>query len=27
MAGKVTLRGLPGGREPVLDFTGTKGAE
>ena len=24
MAGKVTLRGLPGGREPTLDFTGTK---
>ena len=27
MAGKVTLRGLPGGREPVLDFTGTKAGQ
>jgi len=26
MTGKVTLRGLPSGREPVLDFTGTKDA-
>ncbi len=24
MAGEVTLRGLPGGREPTLDFTGKK---
>ena len=27
MAGKVTLRGLPGGRESTLDFTGTKDAD
>jgi len=27
MAGKVTLRGLPNGREPVLDFTGSKAAK
>ncbi len=27
MAGQVTLRGLPGGREPTLDFTGTKAGE
>ena len=27
MSGKVTLRGLPGGREPELDFTGTKVAK
>ncbi len=26
MSGKVTLRGLPGGRESTLDFTGTKDA-
>ena len=26
MAGTVTLRGLPGGREPTLDFTGIKAA-
>ncbi len=26
MSGTVTLRGLPGGREPTLDFTGSKGA-
>ncbi len=27
MAGKVTLRGLPGGREPTLDFTGVRAAD
>ena len=27
MAGKVTLRGLPGGREQTLDFTGTRVAD
>ncbi len=27
MAGKVKLRGLPGGREPTLDFTGTKDSD
>lgn len=27
MAGKVTLLGLPGGREPTLDFTGTRAAD
>ena len=26
MSGTVTLRGLPGGREPTLDFTGTRDA-
>lgn len=27
MAGRVTLRGLPGGREPTLDFAGTKAGD
>ena len=27
MAGQVTLSGLPGGREPTLDFTGTKAVD
>ena len=27
MAGKVTLRGFPGGNEPTLDFTGARDAE
>ena len=25
MGGKLTIRGLPGGNTPVVDFTGTKG--
>jgi hypothetical protein len=25
MGGKLTIRGLPGGNAPVVDFTGTKG--
>ncbi len=27
MAGRVTLRGMPSGREPTLDFTGTKAVD